>query len=221
MRNKIIAYLLLVILMFSVLGINVQAANTSTIQPWRDEEGNIYYVTTDKKRTSQYSYKTIGVTASRCIPGTQDMSPDGEYIVLPFDSSTGQYEEVDIGNGFITSTFKINANAFKDKIGEYYSYWLAELEGVTNQIIYVKMDSIMCCCEWNEPLGYILNDGTRTCLTYGNTFWNIPNDMECRECGNSIHLPFVEGWRDNTFVSSCPICAMNHPNAKDGSSGHE
>ena len=221
MRNSIIVCLLFITLLFSVISIDVQAANTSTVTPWRDEEGNIYIVAQDKERTSKYSYKTIAVTITRCIPGTQEMSPDGEYIVLPFDSSTGQYTEADIGNGFVSSTFKINEKALKEKIGEYYSYWIAELEGHTKQLIYIKIDSIMCCCNDERQYGYIMDDGTRTGLIIGNTFWNIPNDMECRECGNSIHLPFVDGWRDNTFVSSCPICALNHPNAKDGSSGHE
>lgn len=215
MKNKIWVYLSLAVLLFFSVSMNAIAANTSTVAPWRDDTGNIHIVAQDKKRTGKYSYKTIAVTVTRCIPGTQDMSPDGEYIVLPFDSLTGQYEETDLGNGFISSTFKINEKVFKDKIGEYYSYWLAELEGITKQQIYIKIDSIMCCCNGERQYGYIMDDGTRTGAFIGNTFWNIPNDMYCRECGGN-HPPFKDGWRDNTLISSTPICALNHPNAKDG-----
>lgn len=190
----------------------------------RDPDGNII-VTTYDHHSSVYTYKTIGCTVSRCTPGTMQRSPGKEFIVFAFNESVIESSTLPDQKGMIITNFKIPESAFIERIATFYGdNWLSDIQSDSEMPVYVVIDSIMCCCYYdaktNERIMYgnLRNDGTRTGRFIGNTYWNIPDTMSCDECGGNFP-PLKDGWLNwDSGISSTPICAMNHPNCKDGSS---
>lgn len=200
--------------------VEVQAADiTAARYAWRDEMGNIMVSVTDKKRSSSYAYETIGFTVSRCILGTKKISPAYEYVTYSFTSPDIKPSVTELENGLINTIFMLRESTFLQDIVTYYPDWYADLN--SKKTCYVVIDSIMRCIQYdangNKKIsGILIDDGSRTGKVRGNTYWNVI-DAACRDCGGELP-PLMDGFMSSEWgISSTPICALYHPNRKDGS----
>lgn len=188
----------------------------------RSPEGDII-ITTYDHHSNEKTYRTIGFTVGRCTLGTRHRSPGHEFVTFALNESVVEVQTNPDSHGMIVTNFTFPESVFMERIATFYGDdWLAELQGVYEQPVYIVIDSIMCCCGLDKetgekvPYGYLVNDGSRTGAFVGNTYWNIPDTMSCRECGGQFPC-LQDGWLDDSQgTSSTPICAMHHPNCLDG-----
>lgn len=185
---------------------------------WRDDMGNIYIQVYDRHRTSSYAYETIGFTISRCVLGRKEVSPAFEYVTYSFTSPVVE-SVVEEKDGYITTNFSIKESTFLTDIATYYPDWYADI--VSGETCWIVVDSIMRCVQYdsagNKKVdGWFYDDGTRTGSFRENTYWNVI-DTTCQDCGGELP-PLQDGYMSSEWgISSTPICAMYHPNRKDGS----
>lgn len=225
-KNRILALMLCVCalagMFMPITRMDAQAAK-AVRYAWRDDMGNIIVSVTDKKRSSSYAYETIGFTISRCILGTRDISPAHEYVTYAFDSSKISPSVKENGNGTIKTDFVLREGTFLEDVVTYYPDWYADLS--SKKTCYIVIDSIMRCIEYDTEgnklcHGYFYDDGSRTGLVRKNTYWNTI-DMSCKHCGGTMPN-LMDGFVSSDWaVANEPICAMDHPNRKDGNAASD
>lgn len=221
-RNRIgVLGITLCMVMGVLLGkMETQAASNRAVRyAWRDDTGNIVISVTDKERSSVYAYETIGFTVSRCILGTRKVSPAYEYVTYSFTSPDIDPSVTDLGDGMIKTDFALRESTFLQDIVTYYPDWYADIN--SKKTCYVVIDSIMRCVQYDKDgnkkiSGIIIDDDSRTGKAKGNTYWNVI-DAACRNCGGELP-PLMDGYMSSEWaISFTPICALHHPNRKDGS----
>lgn len=205
--KRINKWLWVVLLSFSVMipSIKAEALHESRYA-WRDNAGNILFQTRDHKRIlSSMGYRTIGLTVHRTVLGTKEYSPGHEFITIPFTSEFVQTEVIQ-EDGFVITNFVTPESEFLTKVAAYYPEWLSELQ--SGETCYVMIDCVMICVEYDSQgnsleYGQLIDDGSRTSMIIGNTYWNRI-DMMCSKCGGHVP-PLMSGFcRD--FGDSTPIC---------------
>lgn len=210
--KKAIIVLLLAFSMFFCSVIPSHATNTSfsSKYAWRDDVGNVIFQVVDKKKTSVLHYKTVGISLSRCVLGSDKISKNHEYIVFPFNSNKVKVTSEDLAGGLIKTLFKIPESELLTRIATYYPDWLYDVQ--CGEVCYIEINSVMICADSKEKYGFLYDDNSRTGLCVWNTYWNVI-DMHCSECDGTMP-PLKAGFNDEVAGNE-RIC-YGHPNIKDG-----
>lgn len=181
---------------------------------YADPEGNIIFQSHDKKKSSSKSYKTIGVSIARCVPGNKQRHSSGDYIIVPFSFSQIGGTVVDDGNGYITSTYIVTKDFIFSEIQSNNPEWYAELQD-TNRPNYLCIDCVMACYEANARHGYfnpLLQKASN------NTYWNT---IDSRNKTNGGQYPALQqGWASTSMFNArgSQIDILNHNTVRnDGS----
>lgn len=182
--------LILVMVLFDVIPANASSAFNASKYAWVDESGNIIFQTIDKVRSGTKAYKTLGITVTRCILGTKVISPAYETVAIAFNTSSASLISSD--NGITRTLFKFPESELLSRIAACYgdTDWLADLQCESEQPVYLVLNSIMVCVEYDSAgvahqQGFYYDDGSRLGRWAGNVY---ASDAECRcsKCGGNV-----------------------------------
>lgn len=193
MKKSIISMVLTLALLLSS-SIPVQAATASSYA-WLDKNGDIIFQVKDRTRTSALAYKTVGITITRCIKGTKMVSPAYETVAIAFSTSSAEAIE----DGGTTSTlFRFRESELMTRIAAFYGDpWLSDLRCLDEQPVYLLINSIMVCVEYDKDSvphqqGVYYDDGSRLGHWTMNVYANIP-DCRCSDCSGTVQ-PLKNGF---------------------------
>ena len=141
-----------------------------------DEEGNLNYITYDKKATSATSYKAIGWILKRY---DAPINASGQQYVIVRKI---EYVVEDEDNpGYLYCHFWSDKDEILDAVEAVSSEWRKQLE-TYGDMVYI--DSVMTVCKSGVPLGNVDKSGTCT----GEVYYTLEGIQNARPWANKQYL---------------------------------
>lgn len=220
MRKKHIIFTICItaiILLSSIFTHHVAEAATyvsydSSYATWNVEIANdsIVIHTYDKTRTSSTAYKTLGFTVSRCKIGQEELinGTASEWVAIDLADITEEPEQViTTDNKLFTHTqwsFPLQ-KVYEEAVRLGFTDWANEIKAyyidktATDNIVYLKFDSIMCVVEYTDTYPDGLFSGEYDCrnrrVWSGTCYTNTPLESNLPENQkNPYVLQHARGW---------------------------